>query len=854
MERLLTECDKESTDMIELEIRYKDIELATIENLLFYTMKQYDVTHETFIDSIDYTETTKIGLRTFLKDGKKVKTEGIHKESITKVMDHNPIGKYSVNISYEKKMAVEDAPKDPANIILKHRYSYLLPKHKDWRVDITISKKSELTSAGIKNSVQMFFNSVKSPEDLFMLLKKKRFNFTHQIEIESVGSIKKLTPEIIKDIAILPFKMVDSDIEMKLNFSQELEFVKQALNGYDASTIKRLLPSIRTITHQQYDEIYPPLDYLLTDKRDGKRTLLTVHDGVLSLLSDKEKIIRHKVKYDKVIILEGETVNNDLLIIYDAIVVEDRNLAESSIEDRFALVPKAINILKKLLPQLEIKEATYFALTNPQRYKNQFEDMYKVDKGYDVDGLILVKKGDSYLNTTTYKWKPIESQTIDFYVRRCPNDLLGKNHFMVREGHTLYILFVGASVQMINNLRLPYVEGYKSFFNIPYSQTYKPIPFSTPLVPLSYLYYHPDSSGSDNEDLDGQVLEMICDSDYIQYVNHQYIVNWKIKKSRKDKVVLSGKEYGNNYVTAFSSFMNIIDPFPLEYLYQGSPPSELYYKNTGAENNTYSATRALMSYIKSQLISEYAHKANRVLDLASGRGADLRRYIQLNSIGTVVVSDINKAAITELFGRWLDISRKSRTMINSSLRGVIMDINDPAEGNIARITSLIESSFFNTIFCHNALHHFIESLESIHNLAKLCSGLTIAGSHVVFTCPNGEAIFKKIGKNENWTGIEDDRIKYKYERLYTGNNFEASGQKIKVLLPFSNGELYGEYLINISTIEKVFGEYKLKLIVNNNADSYFDAFEIHQRSMYERLTPLDKENMALYSVLVFKRE
>lgn len=858
MERLIEEYNKESIDPIELEIRYKDIELSTVENLLTYTMKQYDVSHETFIDSIDYGSDQKIGLRTFIIDGKKSRSDGIHKEQITKVMETNPIGRYSVDIAYEKSIPIEDAPKDPSNIILKHRYSYPLPKHTDWRVDITISKRSELTSEGIKNSVNLFFNGIKSIEDLFQVLKKKKFNYTYQIEVEHIGSDKKITAETIREMAILPFKMVDSDIEMKLYFAQELEYVRGILNQNidkpmtrDATSLKTLLPGVKTITRQQYNEIFPPLDYWLTDKRDGKRTLITVHDGVLSILCDKEKIIRHKVKYDKSIILEGETVNNDLIVVFDAIVVEGRNLSDSSIENRFALVPKGISVIKKLLPNINIKEATYFPLANQQRYKTQFEDMYKVDKGYEVDGLILVKRGDGYSQTTTYKWKPIEKQTIDFCLRRCPEDLLGKRHYIQKEKHTLYLLFVGSSVQMITNLRLPYIDGYKSLFHIPYGQMYRPIAFSTPLVPLSYLYYHPDDG--QGEDLDGQVAEMICDHNCVEYVNHQYVVNWKLQKNRKDKIVLCGKEYGNNYITAFSSFMNIIDPFPIEYLYQGSPPSDHYYKNSGAENNTYSAMRALMSYVKAQLISQYAHKANRVLDLASGRGADLRRYIQLNSIGTVVVSDVNKAAITELFSRWLDISRKSRTMINSSLRGVIMDVNEPAEDNIARVTGLIESSFFNTIFCHHALHYFLESLDSIHNLAKLCEGLTIAGSHVVFTCPNGEGIFQKIGKNDNWTGIEGDLVKYKYERVYKGNTFEQAGQKIKVLLPFSDSNLYEEYLINFGAIEKIFAEHKLKLVDNKNMDTYLDGFEIHQRNMFGRLTPLDKENIGLYSLLVFKR-
>jgi SAM-dependent methyltransferase len=299
--------------------------------------------------------------------------------------------------------------------------------------------------------------------------------------------------------------------------------------------------------------------------------------------------------------------------------------------------------------------------------------------------------------------------------------------------------------------------------------------------------------------------------------------------------------------------MNHVDPFPIEQLYQGSSGSDQYFKNVGAENNVYVAMRHMMSYVKSQLISEYGNNKHKVLDLASGRGQDLHKYIRLNSIGTVVCTDNDKAALTELFSRWLDISRKAGRVINSSLRGLLMDVNDPADTNIEKIVSIVDSTYFNTIFCHQALHYFLESTASIHNLAKLCSKLTIPGSHVVMTCPFGEAIFNKIGNNQNWTCIEDDVIKYKFERMYKEKTLLPAGQKIKVLLPFSMGELYEEYLVNTSTLEDIFSEYNLRLMFKKSMSEYLDGFSIHRKQTYDKLTDGDRQDISLYGVLVFKK-
>lgn len=866
MESLLkTYRDSTIDEPLEIEIRYKDIQLETVSNLLTYMMKNHIVEHQTFIDALNYNQDKKIGLRTFLKNGKKDSIEPVFKDSIDKVLDTNPICDYSLNLSIEKVIDIKEVPKNPTNILLKHRYSYSLPMHKNWRVDITITRKAELTAEGIKKAVKEFFVDITTVEQLFDELRKKRYNYMYNMEIEYTGKQDHdIKVSDIKSISTLPFKIVDENVESKLYYVQELDYVRRTINSKiqddhrkitrEPTALKGLLPSVKTITRQQYNDIFPPLNWLLTDKRDGLRTMIIVHDGYISMLTDPMKIVREPINCNKNIIIEGETVvdheGRHIIVIFDALLVDNVNVTTEGIEKRITYIPKCVSILNKFLDG-RLKEATYFSLGNQQRYKSQFEDMFKVDKGYEIDGLIMVKKEQNYMSTEANKWKPVENQTIDFYCKRCPDELLDKKYYLKKDKHTLYLLFVGGSINMITNLQLPYVDGYKMLFQIPYNQFYRPIAFSTPIVPLAYLYYHPDSEGI--EDLDNKILELSCASECIEFKRNQYTVNWKLHKIRHDKAVVVGKEYGNNYMTAFYSFMNHIDPFPLEHLYQGSSGSDQYFKNVGAENNAYGAMRGMMSYIKAQLISQYAHKANRVLDLASGRGADLRRYIQLNSIGTVVVSDNDKAAITELFGRWLDISRKSRTVINSSLRGVIMNINDPAEGNIARVRSVVDSSSFNTIFCHHALHYFLESLDSIHNLAKLCSELTLPGSHIVFTCPFGESIFEKIGKGEAWTCIESDIVKYKFERLYKENQLEASGQKVKVLLPFSKGELYEEYLVNTESVEQIFSEYKMKLIDKKNMDKYFDAFSIHQKTVFDRLTDCDKQHISMYGILVFKR-
>ena len=263
---------------IELEIRYKDVSLEMIFNLLTYMNKNYKIKHETFIDSIDYKQSKKIGMRTYLNEGKKVNVEPIYKERIEKVMITNPICDYSVDLSTEKIIDISQLPKNPTNILLKHRYSYKLPEHSNWRVDITITRKSELTAEGIKRSVNEFFINISSLEQLFNELRKKKFNYIYNMEVEFIGSKKtNIREDDIKKISTLPFKIVDENVESKLYYIQELDYIQRTINfkinnehkkiTREPTSLKVLLPAVKTITRQQYNDIFPPINYLLTDKR-----------------------------------------------------------------------------------------------------------------------------------------------------------------------------------------------------------------------------------------------------------------------------------------------------------------------------------------------------------------------------------------------------------------------------------------------------------------------------------------------------------------------------------------------------------------------------------------------------------
>jgi SAM-dependent methyltransferase len=578
-----------------------------------------------------------------------------------------------------------------------------------------------------------------------------------------------------------------------------------------------------------------------------------MHDMQFHTIYGTEIITYPAGKYAKTTICDCEYIINPdgkkIVLIFDVMVIDDRNVMSYGIEQRITNIPAAITLFTKhTSTDLIFMAKTYHSLAAPLRYKTVFVDMYKTDRGYENDGLILVKTGQAYMRTTALKWKPVEKQTIDFLLKKCPDSFLGKDDYVRKPDHTLYLLYTTASINLANNLHIQYNRGYQTMFPDIYGHLIIPVPFVPPNVPLAYLYYHPQSNPNNN--LDSKIVELTCSTECVIYNDRKYTVNWEYVKTRDDRIVIPNKDYGNGYLTAFYSFINHIEPFNFESLYN-MQTYDHYFLNRG--NNVYIAMKAYMSYVKHTLISGYANKSKSVLDIGSGEGQDLFRYMQ-NGVEHLMVVDKNKPALTALLKRWLSTAKMTKTKMETALSAVVVDVNDPVDSNIERIKSVSPVDTFNNIFSNHAIHYFAESLDTIRNFAKLCERMTSSGSYIVFTCPFGDEVFEKLKDTGKWDHYEHDVLKYSVHSMYTDKTMLSSGQKAKWMLPFSAGKYYEEYLVNVDTFKEIFEEQHMRLILKKSMGSYMDGFSTNNSKRFVQLTKGDIAHINLYGVLVFQRE
>jgi len=126
------------------------------------------------------------------------------------------------------------------------------------------------------------------------------------------------------------------------------------------------------------------------------------------------------------------------------------------------------------------------------------------------------------------------------------------------------------------------------------------------------------------------------------------------------------------------------------------------------------------------------------------------------------------------------------------------------------------------------------------------------GGKFMFTCLDGKSIFDKLksAKFNDW----GDSKKYIIRPKFTTRRFMGS-EEIEILLPFSNGELYTEYMVNSNNIKKEMKLRGLKLESDINfSDAYLDIFKKSDPENYKKINNIDKEYLQLLKACVYIKE
>lgn len=549
--------------------------------------------------------------------------------------------------------------------------------------------------------------------------------------------------------------------------------------------------------------------YYITDKIDGKRTILYLNIDESYAVSDiLENINIHTESF---CILDTEFYEGNYYI-FDVMVYNNKVLIDNSFEERM----KYFDEFKKID---NIKTKSFVKLT--EKYKTQLKEFKKEDKPYETDGIILTPADGKYVTMKVYKYKPPEHLTIDFLIKK-------SIEYKTHDKKTSYVLFCGINKRVYFKLRMRLIKNYENMFksiDVKKLPQYFPIQFE----PSSNKYAH--MFWSENDKLDNEVGEFLYD-----IKNNKWILK-KIRKDRKIEVE-RGNYFGNNYKTAEFIWMATYDPLIIEDM----EDNNVYFQEHN--NELQKASRNYNSFVKSELFEQF--KGTKwVMDLASGKGQDLFRYSMFD-MKNVLFLEIDKAALTELIVRKhsFSIDNKYNNPMNILIQNV--DLLDVYTENIKKINNVYKGQYIDLIMCNFAFHYFVKNMMSLQNICQLINHYLNNGGNFVFSSFDGQKIIDLLKDKDEWIVKKNDDIKYGIKKIYKDDLLLPIGQKIKVLLPFSNNTFYEEYLINIETIEKELNKYNI--ILNKN-ESFLAHIDDYDKEMNED----DKKYVNLYHYYIFTK-
>ena len=723
---------------------------------------------------------------------------------------------------------------------------------KSWRIDITLVKTLNQVSsvADLKRIRDGLF-----PQDLTIENFKTRapwkFADSIELEIESLDP-DKVTEESIHKVDLElrshsgSFNIEKSDYQEKIYEIAKI-IAEPISSGFRQSGNKgfRHLSNnvIELNRYSFFEELRPKLeDFLITDKADGMRAFLHIipQNGIAWVVTSKDsKMIDIPTRNIMPCLVDTEQIG-DSFLIFDAMLYDGNRIFKLDFSRREEFIKKVAELSPNFYPK-EFKECG-----GNCDLSTIVDYFYKRKRPipYNLDGIIFTSKSGDYRKTISYKWKPAKDTTIDFLVRECPQSLIGIAPYVNQPGKKLYLLFVGIDSEMLRRINLEPIRKYKDLFSKFQTETYKPIQFSPSSQPYAYLFWN------ERLDLDTKIVEL-----------HRSIENdtWSLHKIRDDKTLdaENGIAFGNDFRIAELVWQNYYNPITIDDLKMSKEEGlkNVYFKQH--EVDLYKALRFYNSFVKEQLYKPY-EGIDWAIDMASGKGQDLFRYIRSN-IKNVLFMEIDPMAINELINRKYSFAnprgkqnKEEYKKQSININVMSSDLNQKYQVNIDKINRSgipIPDEGVQLIMCNFAIHYMVGTEEMRKNFITLVDKLLAKKGRFIFTTFDGEKVFNLLSENNGtWDKTENKKLKYSLRKDYQSTEFTGNNQKIKVLQPFSENEYYTEYLVNHKLLEKEFKEHRMKQEIFESFSVYQEDFKKSNKSVYNELSELDKTYSSLYTI------
>lgn len=748
------------------------------------------------------------------------------------------IREYKIVLARENKLDSEMFSLNSETLYrFKWRHSILL---EDWVVDITFSRQTK-DSLMIKKIKEEMFRANDEPPEVYDRI---------ELEIE-----RKRRPLHDIDFINTIFEITDRDNFLLMDYNNIVKEMASVLgrNSNYNPTIKDLTSRVVDLTKNKLSQLKPQLgNYYITDKADGERTIIFINKGKLHLLNSKITTIECDDSIAPLII-DSELVENSELYSFDILHFNGESCRENNLTERLNLLKEAVTKINKLSLQwsptltnnkqitkkFEVNIKQMFLLGDDIEKQTKLAIKYVEARKYETDGYILTENA-GYFNVA-YKLKYLSHVSVDFWVIKAPQNIIGIVPYdkPPKGNPILYFLYVGINRMMFEKQNKEFLKS-EPIEREKFNDNYLPIHFCPSSDPYAYVFWHKDES------LDNKICELTRKYD-----------QWCLMRIRDDRDVnlSTGRYFGNDFRIAENIWQSYSNPVLIDDLYQKDTD---YFRVH--DNSIYKDVRFFNNKAKTMIIddatkiikSRFSGSNITCVDLGGGKGQDLFRY----KFDHTIFIDLDKTALQELVSRKNEQDSKKPFVahgkqhkhhnnrhdhVETKMRVSVIhaDLNQ----NYAITTSAIKrfTNQVHIVICNMAMHYFVENEAAMKNFVNLVSNILIQGGVFVYTDLNGKNVYNLI-KNEDWEYKEDTILKYSIRKKFKPNEEFTFGQKINIILPFSNGEHYEECLVNNDKIHDEFKKAK-----------FGSAQEVMFSDIKAELSPEDRKFVNLYSGAIIRK-
>jgi hypothetical protein len=818
-------------------------------------------------------------------------------------------------------------PVNDVFVRVKSRVSFTLPGRPNWRLDITLTWRGEsYTEFGRVVQIQESYinpliKAAAQPDGWQRFLRVfrgqlARSQVTAEVELEWVGKTNPVMADIAVVDEVLQRVVVRDDNSAA--FAQIMQRLGEAIYPTNPSNaafrirrgLKGLLPQVRALSLGAFVELgggRPLGGWLVGAKTEGFHgVVMCGHIVEVAYEAAKKYVWRPGCEQRanrKLTVLECEVLRGDAdavtVYAFDVLYVDGVSLVGKTPLERSQRLDDAVALVQGVCGGqtswlVAKKPAVLPAVTGTGRAAEAaIERVIKQLLGteaFPTDGLVFTDpKAAPFPSTVSYKWKPREKNTIDFWLISVP-DAAWRDEFNPRNvpglpetdgqfAGTVYALFVTVNLQVFHSRRLalppnasliyPPEEfhmaqrGLSAGGNINFklrTSTPFPVLFTPPDYPTAHVFAVPRGQPGGAGEYHRKVCEMRPEftdahapggAPVERWAPGQLLnVNWDMVTVREDRSGIEGY-YGNFLTVAEESWYNNLTPFPAHALW-GDLPEDVYFQ--ARKDAMYAAPLAFNSSVKAWL---YTHIGNATtfVELAAGRGADLRRIYHLHPERVLFV-DQDAGALMLLYQRVRSRAEKERDA-GAHVSLALADLTQPSDDLVQFVREQLAFPAANALSCQFALHYFCRSVDSLRNFAKACNGLANRQeATLIFTYPDGAKIFAALSQLPEKTleFREDGAVKYMFQGLWRGKKFENVGQMVKVKLPFRD-ELTEEPLVNHEYFAGVMKRAGFALIDSGLFSKRLNAFAQQNVSMAQGLTADDKTYVGdFFRYAIFRRE